>query len=197
MQSPSPLDEAQLTTLAQTRETVRKLRFARFIALSNVIGLGVFGVLSLLMGALDMSFSPMGLALVGLAWNEERGRRGLLTGDVRAAQRLAINQALLFLCLLVYCVYNAYAAWTGPSVLDSVLQAHPELPAALGDAASEAGTSMGELSEWGRNVALIVYGAVALGSLLMQGVTLLYYLSLRPTLATLAAAPAWARALSQ
>jgi hypothetical protein len=196
MQSPSPLDEAQLTTLAQTRDTVRKLRFARFIALSNVIGLGVFGVLSLLMGVLDMTFSPMGLALVALAWNEERGRRGLITGDARAPRRLAINQALLFLCVLAYCIYNAYMAWTGPSVLDTVLRDHPELPAALGDAASQAGTSMSELTEWGRSVALIVYGAAAGGSLLVQGLTAFYYLSLRPTLATLAAAPAWARALS-
>jgi hypothetical protein len=196
MQSPSPLDEAQLSTLAETRETVRKLRFGRGIALSNVIGLGVFGVLSLLIGVLDMSLSPIGVALVGLAWNEERGRRGLIEGDARAPRRLAINQVLLFVCVLAYCGYNAYAAWTGPSVLDAVLRDHPDLPDALGDAASQAGTSMDELSQWGRNISLIVYGAVAAGSLLVQGLTLLYYLSLRPTLATLAAAPPWARALS-
>jgi hypothetical protein len=196
MPQQTPLDEEQLATLARTRQTVRKLRLARFIALSNVIGLGVFGALSLLLGLLDLSLSPIGLALVGLACNEERGRRGLLVGDARAPRRLALNQALLFLCVLAYSGWNAYAAWTGPGLLDSVLRDHPELPQALGDAASQAGTSVDELAEWGRSMALIVYGAVALGSLVVQGLTLLYYRSLAPTLASLAAAPEWARALS-
>jgi hypothetical protein len=196
MPQQTPLDDEQLATLAKTRETVRKLRFARLIALSNVIGLGVFGVLSLLLGLLDMNVSLIGIALVGLAYNEDRGRRGLLVGDARAPRVLALNQVLLFVCALAYCGWNAYAAWTGPGLLDSVLRDHPELPQALGDAASQAGTSVDELAEWGRRMALIVYGAVALGSLLVQGLTLLYYLSLRPALATLAAAPEWARALA-
>jgi hypothetical protein len=195
MQQASPLDEAQLSTLAKAREAKRKIRFAGFIALSNVFGLGLCAILSLGFGLLSLSVSPIGLALLALAWNEERGRNLLRATDFRAPRRLAINQVILFLVVLVYCLHSAYVAWTGPSLLDAVLQGHPELPEALGDGLGE-GTSVDALTEWGRVVALVVYGAVALGSLVVQGLTALYYLSLRPMVAALAAAPAWARELA-
>lgn len=197
MQQPSPLDEAQLATLAQTRAIRRKLRFANFIAGSNVLGLGVCAIVSLASGLLDLSLSPIGLALGGLAWNEERGRRQLLAADVRAPRRLTINQIALFIAVLVYCGYGAYVAYTGPSLMDAVLSSHPELPDMLGEAAAGGGTSAEELSQWGRTAALYVYGAIAAGSLLVQGLTALYYSSLRPTVEAFAAAPPWARELSQ
>jgi hypothetical protein len=101
------------------------------------------------------------------------------------------------LAVLVYCAHSAYVAWTGPSLLDAVLQGHPELPEALGDGAlGGVGTSVDELSEWGRVVALVVYAAIAVGSLIVQGLTALYYRSLATTVAVLSAAPPWARELS-
>jgi hypothetical protein len=196
VQPPSPLDEAQLQVLGQARAVRRKLRFAGFIALSNVIGLGTFAFLSLALGLFDLSLSPMAVALALLAWNEARGRRLLLDGDAGAPRRLAFNQLALLACVLVYCVYSAVAAWTGPSLLDSVLLTDPSLPDVLGGAADGAGTSLDELSRWGRVAALVIYGLVALGSAAVQGLTALYYSSLKPTVATLAALPAWARELA-
>lgn len=195
MQQPSPLDEAQLSTLAQTRAVRRKLRFASFIAASNVFGLGVCAVFSLAFGLFDSSLSPIGLALGALAWNEERGRRQLHAADVRAPRRLAQNQIALFAVVLVYCAYSAYAAWTGPSVVDALLLGHPELPDVLGEASG--GASVDEMSQWGRTAALFVYGAIAAGSLIVQGLTAWYYASLRPTVEALAATPRWARELSE
>jgi hypothetical protein len=196
-QEQSPLDDAQLATLARARAAKRKLRFAGYVALSNVLGLGLCAILSLGFGLLSLSVSPIGLALLALAWNEERGRTLLLGTDVRAPQRLAINQLILFSVVLVYCAHSAYVAWTGPSLFDAVLLGHPELPEALGDGAlGGVGTSVDELSEWGRVVTLIVYAAIAVGCLLVQGLTALYYRSLAPTVAALAAAPPWARELS-
>jgi hypothetical protein len=197
MQQPSPLDEAQLSTVAQTRALRRKLRFANFIASSNALGLGVCAVLSLAFGLVDLSLSPMGLALGGVAWNEERGRRQLHAADVRAPRRLVLNQVALFVVVLAYCGHGAYVAWTGPNVMDALLLNHPELPDVLGEATSSGGTHVDELSQWGRTAALFVYGAIAAGSLVVQGLTALYYSSLRRTVEALAAAPAWARELSQ
>ncbi len=196
MQQPSPLDEAQLATLAQTRAVRRKLRFASFIAASNVLGLGVGGIFSLAFGLLDLSLSPIGLALGALAWNEERGRRQLHAADVRAPRRLVLNQVALFVVVLVYCGYSAHAAWTGPSAVDALLLGHPELPDVLGEA-SGSGASVDEMSQWARKASLFVYGAIAAGSLIVQGLTAWYYSSLLPTVQALAAAPRWARELSE
>jgi hypothetical protein len=44
--------------------------------------------------------------------------------------------------------------------------------------------------------ALLIYGLVAVASVLVQGLTALYYRSLGASLEALATAPAWARALS-
>jgi hypothetical protein len=194
--APSPLDEAQLSILAKTREAKRKLRFAGLIALSNVIGLALCGVVALAFGLLDLSLSPIGLAMLVLAWNEQRGRTLLLAGDPRAPRRLAQNQLALLLVVLVYCAYSAYVAWTGPGLLDAVLRDLPELPDGLGEGTLGAGTSVADLSEWGRVLALSVYAAVAVGSLLVQGLTALYYHSLRSTVDRLGASPAWARELA-
>lgn len=195
MPAPSPLDEAQLSILARARAARRKVRFGGIIALTNVVGLGLFAFLSFAFGLLELSVSPFALAMAVLAWNEARGRRGLIEADARAPRRLAFNQLALLGCVLAYCIHGAYVAWTGPSLLDSVLVGAPELRE-LGDAAAGAGTSLGELSEWGRVVALIIYGAVAVASALVQGLTALYYSSLRAAVAALGEAPAWARELA-
>jgi hypothetical protein len=195
MQEPSPLDEAQLATLTQTRAARRKLRFANLIAGSNVLGLGVCAIFSLAFGLVELSLSPIGLALGVLAWNEERGRRQLLAADVLAPRRLAINQVALFAAVLMYCAYSAYVAYTGPNIMDAVLSTHPEFSEALGEG-TLGGASSDELSQWGRTIALLVYGAIAVGSLLVQGLTALYYRSLLPTVEALAAAPPWAREMS-
>ena len=196
MQPPAPLDDAQVAVLEKARNIQSKLRFAGFIALSNVFGLGLFAVLSVLFALLDLSVPFMGVALGVLAWNEMRGWRGLRAGDPAASKRLALNQLLLLATVIIYCAVNAYHGYTGPSPLDAVLDADPSLPDALGQAASDVGTSMDELAQWGRVAAVVVYGVVAVASMIVQGLTAAYYRSLGPSLEALAATPPWARALS-
>ena len=50
MNAPAPLDEEQLRVLGETRSLSRKLRFARGIALANVVSLGSTSAISLLSG---------------------------------------------------------------------------------------------------------------------------------------------------
>ncbi len=78
-------------------------------------------------------------------------------------------------------------AWTGPSPLDAVFRAEPDLAEALGG--GDLGASLDELTDWGRSAALAVNGAAAAVSVLVQGMTALFYLSLRPAVAALAAEP--------
>src|SRR5690606_34998056 len=112
---PSPLDEAQLSILARTRAARRKVRVGGLIALTNVAGLGLFAFLTFAFGLLELSLSPLALALAALAWNEARGRCWLIEADARAPRRLALNQLALLGCMLTYCIHGAYVAWTGPS----------------------------------------------------------------------------------
>jgi hypothetical protein len=193
--APGPLDEAQLLALAETRQLTRKLRLARGVALTNVVSLAFFALLSVGLGALGGSLSLVGLVLGALAWNEERGRAWLIAADPRAPRRLALNQLLLLLTVLVYSAWNMYVTWTGPDPLDALLRASPELTEVLKQTSSESGQGFGDLGALARSATLAMYAAVAVGSVLVQGLTCFYYASLRRTVEALSHAPLWARSL--
>jgi hypothetical protein len=182
MEKPRPFEGARNAALASGGAVPRRLRVGAGIALANVLALGFFAVLSLVLEL--PSISLIGLALFALAWNEWRGRKLLLAADPRAPRALAQSQLLQCLVFIVYCAHGAYVAWTGPSPLDAVLGARAELAQTLaeGDLAG-----LDELTEWARRTALVVYGAVAVGSVVVQGLTARFYLSLRSALAALAA----------
>jgi len=154
-----------------------RFRLARFIAGSNVVGLA-FGALLTIAFELP-SISLIGAALAALAWNEWRGRKLLLAADERAPRRLALNQLLLCLVLLAYCGQGLYETSSASNPVDEVLREQPELAELLG----EDRATLDELNEWGRRTALALYVAVAVGSVIVQGLTTALYLSLRPAVA--------------
>jgi hypothetical protein len=191
----SPLDAEQLRVLGQTRALGKKLRLARGIALSNVITLALLGFLSVLFSLLSLSFSLVGLALLALAYNEERGRRLLAALDARAPAQLALNQVATFALVLVYCAWSAYSAWFGPDPLAALTSQSAEIGDTLNQLSQQLDGGVSDLGSWARMAALLVYGLALLGSALVQGLTALYYRSLQPSVEALARAPAWARAL--
>jgi hypothetical protein len=191
----APLDADQLRVLGETRTLGKKLRLARGVALTNVVSLAFLASSTLILDAFSLSLSPVGLALAALAYNEERGRRLLVAVDPLAPRQLALNQLALFALVVVYCVWNAHAAWTGPDPLDALASQSDSLNETLREVSSQTGESFGELGKWARMAALIVYGVVLAVSALVQGLTAFYYYSLRASVAAFAAAPAWARAL--
>jgi hypothetical protein len=198
MERASPLDDAQREILSTTKAAKRKLRVGGFIALSNVVGLGLCALFSIAFASLDPGLLPIGLVLVALAWNEWRGRALLLDGEGSAPRRLALNQLALLVAVLFYCAHSAYAAWTSPGLLDVMAGADPELREVLGGGQFPFGSETGsdDLGEWARTATVVVYGAIAAGSSVVQGLTAAYYWSMRGAVATYAAAPAWARELA-
>jgi hypothetical protein len=194
--APSPLDAEQLRVLGQTRALGKKLRLARGIALSNVITLGLLGLLSVLFSLFSFSLSPVGLALLALAYNEERGRRSLAALDVRAPARLALNQVATFALVLLYCAWSAYTTWSGPDPLAALTSHSAEIGDTLDQLSQQLDGSVSDLGSWARLAAVLVYGLALLGSALVQGLTALYYRSLRPSVEAIARAPEWARALA-
>ena len=191
----SPLDPVQLLALAETRALTRKLRLARGLALTNVVSLGSLAFLSLVFGAFELALSPMGVVLALFAWNEARGRSLLIDADRRAPARLAWNQLALLGAVLVYSAFGAYSTWTGPDPLEALTGEAAELAGTLEQLEAETGQSLHGLGSWARSVALFAYAALAVASVIVQGLTAYYYHSLRATVDELARAPAWARAL--
>ena len=191
----SPLDPEQLLALAETRALNRKLRLARGLALANIISLASLAFLSLVFGAFELTLSPVGVMLGLFAWNEARGRSLLIDADRRAPARLALNQLALLGAVLVYCAIGAYTTWTGPDPLEALTGESSELAGALEQLEAETGQSLNELGSWARSVALFAYAALAVASLIVQGLTAYYYHSLRTIVDELARAPAWARSL--
>jgi hypothetical protein len=191
----SPLDAEQLRVLTETRALGKKLRLARGIALSNVITLGVLGLLSVIVGVFSLSLPWVGLGLIALAYNEERGRRGLAALDARAPRLLAVNQLLLLALVFVYCAWSAYSTWAGPDPLSVLTSQSSEISDTLDQLTQQAGGSVSDLGNWAKLGAIVVYGIALLASALVQGLTARYYRSLLPSVEALARAPAWARAL--
>jgi hypothetical protein len=189
----APFDEEQLRILAEARTLTKKLRVARTLALLDVIGLTAFGIATLGLDASSLELSPIGLALLVLAYNEARGRSGLLALDRGAPIRLALNQIALFAVVLAYCAWNAYATWTGPNPLETIAAQSGELTTALRQLDAASGQDGAALWRWIRLAVLIGYGAVAAGSLVVQGAMAYYYRSLRRVVDGLARLPAWAR----
>jgi hypothetical protein len=193
--APSPLDTEQLIVLAATRALTRKLRLARGLALTNVVGLAVSALFSVVLGALDFEVSLVGLAFGALSWNENRGRLLLIEADARATGYLALNQLLLLGVVLAYCGWNALSVWSGPNPLQALTERSPELEASLRQLGDQTGRGVAELGSFARSATLMGYGLVAALSLMAQGLMAHYYRGLRSTVVELAESPAWARAL--
>jgi len=193
--APSPLDAEQLRVLTQARTLGKKLRLARGIALTNVVSLAFLGFVSLVIDLFGLSLPLVGLALLLLAVNEERGRRQLLALDARAPNLLAWNQLALFLLVLVYCAHSAYVTWSGPDPLAALSSQSGEIRDALDQLGQQMEGSLSDLGAWARAATLLIYAAALLGSALVQGLTALYYRSLRSSVEALARTPEWARAL--
>jgi hypothetical protein len=191
----SPLDAEQLRILTQTRVLGKKLRFARGIALTNVVSLAFFGFVSVVIGLFSLSLPLVGLALIVLAVNEERGRRRLEALDTRAPKQLAWNQLALFLVVFVYCAHSAYVTWYGPDPLAVLSSQSGEISDTLDQLSQQMDGSVSDLGSWARVATVLVYGAALLASALVQGLTALYYRSLGSSVEALARAPEWARAL--
>ena len=189
----APFDEEQLRILAEARTLTKKLRVAQTLALLDVIGLTALGIVTLGIDALSLELSPIGLALLVLAYNEARGRSGLLALARGAPIRLALNQIALFAVVLAYCAWNAYATWTGPNPLETIAAQSGELTTALRQLDAAGGQDGATLWRWIRLGVLIGYGAVAAGSLVVQGAMAYYYRSLRRVVDGLARLPEWAR----
>jgi hypothetical protein len=183
-----PLTPEHLQALAQADQRAKKLRSAASVAMFNAISIGVFSALSLMFVMGEMMFREwdwlgviMGAGLAVISWNEFRGRKLLGQLDPRAPAILGWNQLAL---LGLIC---AYGAWMIGAAL---LSANPYEEAAARERMLT--QLLGDVGHLYKTLAVTMYGALIVGSVIFQGLNSLYYFTRAPMLQDyLAQTPPW------
>jgi hypothetical protein len=179
-----PLTSEHYQELAVARERAKKIRKAAGVAALNGWSIGIFAALSAPFALLSVSGFLVCLALTVVAYNEFRGRKGLLRFDPSAATRLGLNQLCLVGLITLYCLWMIYVGLTTSSPLLDELKAQPDVADALG--------SLGGFDELYKQLLIALYGGVIVMSAIFQGLNALYYFSRRKYVeAYVEETPAW------
>lgn len=161
----SPLTPQQHEQFIRADAEAAKLTRAARMAAFNGGSMLVLAVLCLPFAWMDVTNAAVAAVLTVLGLVELRGRSRLQRLDPAAGRLLAMNQLALFAAILIYCVWRIYIVLTGPSMLDQ----HPEL--------ADLKSMQIDIEELERTIAWTLYGAVAAGSAIYQGLCALYYLN--------------------
>lgn len=159
----------------------RKIRRAGMVASVSGWTLALFALPALLFGFFELASALLGLMLFVVAWGELKGASALRRLDTAAPKRLAMNQALLALCLSVYGGWGIFKGLTQPSPIAETAAQYPELAQSL--------AGYEQLMTYG---VAGFYGLFIVVSLLATGGTALYYKSRSKHIKShLTSTPAW------
>ena len=179
------LTAAHLAQRSAAKRRRGKVDRAVVVATVSAWSLAVFAALSWPFGLFSLKGAFIAAGLSACAWFEFRGRNGLRRLEVGAPARLAWNQLGLAGVISVYCVWSAYAAWTGPSAYAQAIERTPELAEMLEPFAGVI-----------RQVTVGAYGLVLVLTLMVQAGVIGYYRSRRKFVeAYLSETPGWVLAL--
>jgi hypothetical protein len=190
--APAPLTPEQLQELSQAKQRWRKVqravRFARFSAWT----MALIAAGALLVGIFDRTSAVMGLLLAGVTVNEFVGGSKLSRAQLSGPMLLGWNQLLLLGVIGGYCFYMIFLSTPGPLVSDPRVMEVLQDPLMRDQLEAQLGPGILDLFDKPDTAYTLFYTVVAAGSLLMQGLTALYYFSRRKVLmAYLNATPAW------
>lgn len=171
-----PLSPEQKEALREANERLRKpILGSATVATFNAWTLAVFGGLSALAGLFSPATLLVGIALLGIAWNEFRGRRLVRELNPLGPRILGWNQIILAGAVFVYCAWSSWRAWARP---EPVLA---QLEAALGMAPGEVA-----------RLTVTVYAVVFVVTALILGLMARYHFARGPRLdAYLEETPEW------
>lgn len=173
--------------LARANERARKVLRASRVAAFNGWSVAVFAGLSLLLSFGAVKGMLVGVGMGVVAWNEFRGSKMLRRFELRGANLLGWNQVGLAGVLVAYSAWSIWAAVASPHPYLAEMQANPATASTLG--------SIGDLYT---TLTVAVYGGLILLSVILQGLTALYYFTRRKhVLAYLADTPDWVVALQR
>ena len=169
--SGAPLTDAHQQELALARSQIKPIRKAAKVASFNGWTMSVAAILSAPFAIFSVVGAVMTIGLSVVAYNEFWGRRQLLRLNPAGATLLGWNQLGLLTMIVAYSTWMLWAAIAGPSPLAAELEAHPELGEALG--------SVEGFEDLYQSVSVAFYGVVIAVSVLVQGLTALYYFTRR------------------
>lgn len=156
----SPLTPQQHEQYARARTDAAKLTRATRMAAFNGWSMLIVAFCCVPFAYLDVTNAVVAGVLGVIGAVELWGKARFGNMDPTAGRMLAINQLALLAAIWVYCAWSIYAILTGPDMMTQ----HPELADLKIDIAGLQ-----------RTLAWTVYGAVAGGSAIYQGLCALYY----------------------
>jgi hypothetical protein len=159
-----PLSAEQIQQITDARAGAKKITFAAGVATFSGWALICFATLTLLFGIFDVVALLLGAGLMMVGLVELRSAKRLRTFELVAPKHLAVNQLALCVMLCLYAGYGIYAALTGPGVYDQQIAANPGFR-----------DTLEPIARLHTVVAVAFYACLAGGSMLMQGLTALYY----------------------
>lgn len=168
--SESPLSRAQLDQLRHSVNNAAPIRkcasYARFSGWSTLLA----GAVTLVFGLGNTTALVLGIVLAIIGFREVTLSKRILSLELDAPRKLALNQLALGACLCLYAVYSIATHDPSESVLASSLTSDPALAqapelAALGDQLA----GMERLARYAVWILLIVV------AVFMQGGTALWY----------------------
>ena len=185
---PLTLEHRQDYALARTR--AKSIYKAAAVASFNAWATAIVAVLSAPFALFSIAGFATTAALSLVAANEFRGRKRLLQFDPRAAAILGWNQLLLLAMMLVIVRGRFTANLYGANSVTDQLQGIAELESALG--------SLDGIDVLVRHVVVVIYGSVIALSVVVQGLTALYYFTRRKHVEYyVAETPQWIRELQR
>jgi len=162
----TPLTGEHYEALRDAKIRRKKIDRAVSVASFNGWSTGAFAALSAPFAFFSFSSFLICLGLGAVAYHEFKGRAMLRTLDLRGPRVLGYNQIGFGALLVVYCLWNLYAAMTGPNPYAEYIQADPALGDMLG--------GIGDMYTFG---AILVYGSVIVLTVPYQAFMAWYYFS--------------------
>jgi hypothetical protein len=189
---PAPLTHEQLQEVSEARQRWRRVQRAVRFATFSAWTMAVIAAGALLIGVFDRTSAVMGLLLTGVAVNEFIGASKLRRAQLAGPMLLGWNQLLLLAVIGGYCFYQIFMVQPAPLVSDPRVLEMLEDPALRQELRAQLGPGIMDLIDKPDTTYRLFYMVVIAGSLLMQGLTALYYFSRRRVvMAYLNATPAW------
>lgn len=185
--SVGPLTQERRQELLLAKGRAKAIHRAARVAAFNGWTTGIVAAFSVPFALFSVSGFMVTVGLVGVAWNEFRGRRRLLAFDPASAAFLGWNQVGFFVLVAAYCLWMIRAS-IGSFAAE--VQAVPELENLIGPLDGFDGLY--------RSLVVGFYGMVIALSAIFQGLNAVYYFTRRKHIeAYLQETPAWVQEIER
>jgi hypothetical protein len=170
-----------LEQIQAARVAAKPIRRAVSYATLSGWSMAVFSLLTMATSFGSAAGWMLGIALAAVAYFELRGAKQLARLDASVPQRLAINQLILGLALVLYAGWGVFRAFTGPSAFGELNNADPQLKMMIGP-----------VDQLEQAITGALYLALMLIGLLVPACTAIFYATRRHHLAAyLKQTPPW------